>query len=65
MSMTVVARPVDGITINPELEFLFDDDGSVRMFDSEEQAQSISDCRWCCARRAEPHDHHGELRHLP
>ena len=41
MSMTVVARSVDGITINPELEFLLDDDGSVRMFDSEEQAQSF------------------------
>ena len=36
----VVTRPVDGITINPELEVLLDDNGDVRMFDSEEQALS-------------------------
>ena len=35
-----VTRPVDGITINPELEVLLDDNGDVRMFDSEEQALS-------------------------
>ena len=36
----VVTRPVNGITINPELEVLLDDNGDVRMFDSEEQALS-------------------------
>ena len=36
----VVTRPVDGIAINPELEVLLDDNGDVRMFDSEEQALS-------------------------
>ena len=35
-----VTRPVDGITINPELEVLLDDNGDARMFDSEEQALS-------------------------
>ena len=35
-----VTRPVDGITINPELEVLLDDNGDVRMFDSGEQALS-------------------------
>ena len=34
----IVARPINGITINPELEVLLDDNGDVRMFDSEEQA---------------------------
>ena len=36
----IVARPINGITINPELEVLLDDNGDVRMFDSEEQALS-------------------------
>ena len=36
----IVARPINGITINPELEVLLDDSGDVRMFDSEEQALS-------------------------
>ena len=39
MSRTVVARPIDGITINAELEFLLDDGGKVRMFDSPEEAK--------------------------
>ena len=39
MSNVVVARPIDGITINSELEFLLDDSGSVRVFDSLEQAK--------------------------
>ena len=37
----VVARPINGITINTELEFLLDDNGKVRMFDSEDQARSF------------------------
>lgn len=41
MSKAVIARPVDGITINTELEFLLDDGGEVRMFDSPEQARSF------------------------
>ena len=36
----IVARPINGITINPELEVLLDDNGDVRMFDNEEQALS-------------------------
>lgn len=39
MSKAIVARPIDGITINAELEFLLDDGGEVRMFDSPEQAR--------------------------
>jgi len=41
MSKAVVARPINGITLNGELEFLLDDDGEVRMFDSPEQAKSF------------------------
>lgn len=41
MSKAVVARPVDGITINTELEFLLDGDGEVRTFASPEQARSF------------------------
>ena len=41
MSNVVVARPIDGITINRELEFLLDDSGHVRVFDSQEQARSF------------------------
>ena len=50
-----VTRPVDGITINPELEVLLDDNGDVRMFDSEEQTRSF-----LAAAGVEPE----ELRHL-
>lgn len=39
MSKAIVARPVDGITINTELEFLLDNDGEVRIFDNQEQAR--------------------------
>ena len=55
MSKAVVARPVDGITINTKLEFLLDDDGKVRMFDSPEQAKSF-----LTAAGVEPE----ELRHM-
>lgn len=41
MSKVVVARPVNGITINNELEFLLDSSGKVRTFDSEEQARTF------------------------
>ena len=40
MSKIVVYRPVDGITLNTEIEYLLDEDDSVRMFDSAEQAKS-------------------------
>ena len=41
MSKTVVARPVNSITINGKSEFLLNDDGEVQVFDSEEQARSF------------------------
>ena len=41
MSKAVVARPVDGITINDEFEFLLNDSGEVRVFNSLEQARSF------------------------
>ena len=41
MSKVVVARPIDGITINTKLEFLLDDNGEVRMFDNQEQARKF------------------------
>ncbi len=41
MSKVIVGRPVDGITINGELEFLLDDSGEVKVFDSPEQARSF------------------------
>ena len=41
MSYVVVARPIGGITINNELEFLLDNSGSARVFDSPEQARSF------------------------
>ena len=41
MSNVVIARPIGGITINNELEFLLDDSGSIRVFGSTEQARSF------------------------
>lgn len=41
MSRAIVARPVNGIALNGELEFLLDSSGAVRMFDSPEQARSF------------------------
>ena len=41
MSNVVVARPIGGITINNEMEFLLGDSGAVRVFDSPEQAKSF------------------------
>ena len=55
MSMAVVTRPVNGITLNSELEFLLDDSGAVLVFDSPEQARSF-----LMAAGVEPE----ELRHM-
>lgn len=41
MSKVAVARPVNGITLNGDLEFLLDDSGKVQIFDSEEQAREF------------------------
>ena len=38
MDRVVVGRPVNGITLNGGREFLLDDTGAVRAFDSPEQA---------------------------
>ena len=40
MSKVVVYRPVDGITLNTEIEYLLNEDDSIMMFDSAEQAKS-------------------------
>ena len=55
MSKAVVARPVNGITLNGDLEFLLDDSGAVQVFDSPEQARS-----YLTAAGVEPE----ELRHM-
>lgn len=41
MGKVVVARPVDGITLNGELEFLLNDNGEIMIFDNSEQARSF------------------------
>ena len=41
MSRAIVDRPVNGIALNDELEFLHDDSGAVRVFDSPEQARLL------------------------
>ena len=41
MSRAIVARPVNGITLNGNLEFLLDDAGKLRVFDSPEEAKSF------------------------
>ena len=41
MSKAIVARPVNGITLNGDLEFLLDDSGEVGVFDSPEEAESF------------------------
>lgn len=41
MAMTVIGRPVNGISINPELEFLLDEDGVVRYFEGIGKAQEF------------------------
>ena len=55
MSKAVVAHPVNGITLNGDLEFLLDDSGAVQVFDSPEQARS-----YLTAAGVEPE----ELRHM-
>lgn len=47
MSSVVVGRPVNGITINSEMEFVLDGEGCVRIFDSMANAQKFlrdADC---------------------
>ena len=41
MSKVIVARPVNGITLNGDLEFLLDNTGEVKVFDSPEEAKSF------------------------
>lgn len=41
MDKVVIGRPVGGISINSELEFILNTEGSVRYFDSIEQAQDV------------------------
>ena len=41
MSKAIVVRPVNGITLNGDLEFLLDDAGEVKVFSSPEEAQSF------------------------
>ena len=41
MSKAIVARPVNGITLNGDLEFLLDDNGEARIFDHPEEARSF------------------------
>ena len=55
MCKAVVARPVNGITLNSEREFLLDDRGEIKEFDSVEQAQAF-----LTAAGVEPE----ELRHM-
>ena len=51
----IVTRPVGGVTLNGEREFLLDNTGEVHMFDSEEQTRSF-----LAAAGVEPE----ELRHM-
>ena len=55
MDRVVIGRPVNGIPLNSALEFLLDDTGAVRVFDSPEQAVSF-----LIAAGMEPE----ELRHI-
>lgn len=55
MNKVVIGRPVNGITLNSEREFLLDDMGAVRVFDSPEQAVAF-----LVAAGMEPE----ELRHI-
>ena len=41
MSRAVVARPINGITLNGDLEFLLDKNEAVQVFDSPDQAKSF------------------------
>lgn len=41
MDKVVVGRPIGGISINPELEFLLDDTGAVQYFDGIEPAKEL------------------------
>lgn len=41
MSKVSIARPINGITLNGELEFLLDDDGRAKVFVDPDQASSF------------------------
>ncbi len=41
MNKVVVCRPVDGITINAEVEFLLNDEGTVQIFGSHEVSKEF------------------------
>jgi len=41
MGKAVIARPINGITLNGELEFLLDGSGAILVLDSPEQARSF------------------------
>lgn len=41
MSGVIIGRPIDGITLNRELEFILDDDGKVKVFADSDQAVSF------------------------
>lgn len=55
MSRIVVARPINGISLNNGREFLLDDRGEIKEFDSVEQAREL-----LIAAGIEPE----ELRHM-
>ena len=44
MGKAVIARPINGITLNGELEFLLDGSGAILVLDSPEQARSFLFC---------------------
>lgn len=41
MGKAIIARPVGGITINSDSEFLLDDNGEVRVFNSPKEARTF------------------------
>lgn len=41
MDKVIIDRPVNGIPINSELEFILDNDGAVQYFDSMQQAKAF------------------------
>ena len=63
MSEVVICRPVGGITINSEMEFVLDGEGGVRIFDSTENARkALRDAG--CTDEEMAHDVSGERRNL-
>ncbi len=45
----MVARPVEGITINEELEYLLDDTGQPRIFENQPVAEAFLLCHGCAS----------------